>query len=83
MTSTDHKVVGNMYLVTSFLFFGTAGIMALVIRAPRPATRVSEALTAVGAPVIGRSRRSGRDTRCSPNELVRRHRTLVQQVSFA
>jgi cytochrome c oxidase subunit 1 len=33
MTSTDHKVIGNLYLVTSFAFFIAAGAMALVIRA--------------------------------------------------
>jgi cytochrome c oxidase subunit 1 len=33
VTSTDHKVIGNMYLVTSFIFFMLAGVMALVIRA--------------------------------------------------
>src|SRR5690625_2420838 len=33
VTSTDHKVIGYMYLVTSFLFFCVAGVMALIIRA--------------------------------------------------
>lgn len=33
MTSTDHKVIGNLYMVTSFVFFAIAGLMALVIRA--------------------------------------------------
>ncbi|MGA9714243.1 MAG: cbb3-type cytochrome c oxidase subunit I, partial [Aeromicrobium sp.] len=33
LTTTDHKVIGNMYLVTSFLFFIFGGILALVIRA--------------------------------------------------
>ena len=33
MTSTDHKVIGYMYLITSFAFFLLAGLMALVIRA--------------------------------------------------
>jgi len=33
MTSTDHKVIGNLYMVTSFAFFAVAGLMALVIRA--------------------------------------------------
>ena len=32
-TSTDHKVIGNLYLITSFIFFLLAGVMALVIRA--------------------------------------------------
>ena len=33
ITSTDHKVIGNLYMVTSFAFFAIAGLMALVIRA--------------------------------------------------
>ncbi len=33
LTSTDHKVIGNMYLATSLFWFFLAGIMALVIRA--------------------------------------------------
>ena len=33
LTSTDHKVIGNLYLVTSFAFFLLGGVMALVIRA--------------------------------------------------
>lgn len=33
ITSTDHKTIGYMYLVTSFIFFGLAGLMALGIRA--------------------------------------------------
>src|SRR6185437_6092005 len=32
LSSTDHKVIGHMYLITSFVFFGFAGIMALFIR---------------------------------------------------
>ncbi|GAB3253794.1 aa3-type cytochrome oxidase subunit I [Kineosporia babensis] len=32
LTSTDHKVIGNLYLVTSFFFFLLAGLMAMVIR---------------------------------------------------
>ena len=31
-SSTDHKVIGNMYLITSFAFFIIAGIMAIIIR---------------------------------------------------
>ncbi|MBT9257464.1 cytochrome c oxidase subunit I [Phycicoccus sp. MAQZ13P-2] len=31
-TSTDHKVIGNLYLVTSFGWFLAAGVMALLIR---------------------------------------------------
>ena len=33
LTTTDHKVIGNMYLVTSFAFFIIGGILALMIRA--------------------------------------------------
>ncbi|MDM7885055.1 MULTISPECIES: cytochrome c oxidase subunit I [Curtobacterium] len=33
ITSTDHKTIGYMYLIASFVFFLLAGIMALVIRA--------------------------------------------------
>ncbi|MGH3286553.1 MAG: cytochrome ubiquinol oxidase subunit I, partial [Streptosporangiaceae bacterium] len=32
LSSTDHKVIGHMYLITSFFFFCCAGIMALLIR---------------------------------------------------
>ncbi len=30
ITSTDHKVIGNLYLVTSFVFFLIAGAMATI-----------------------------------------------------
>jgi cytochrome c oxidase subunit 1 len=33
ITSTDHKTIGYMYLVTSFVYFCIGGIMALIIRA--------------------------------------------------
>ena len=33
ITSTDHKTIGYMYLITSFAFFAVAGLMALGIRA--------------------------------------------------
>jgi len=33
LTTTDHKVIGNLYLVTSFGFFLLAGLMAMLIRA--------------------------------------------------
>ncbi|WP_260414702.1 aa3-type cytochrome oxidase subunit I [Sphaerisporangium siamense] len=32
-STTDHKVIGNLYLVTSFVFFLIAGAMAMLIRA--------------------------------------------------
>src|SRR3954462_999316 len=33
LSSTDHKVIGYMYLITSFVFFGIGGVMGLVMRA--------------------------------------------------
>ena len=33
ITTTDHKVIGYLYLVTSFAWFLFAGLMALVMRA--------------------------------------------------
>src|SRR5690606_34476696 len=33
LSSTDHKVIGYLYLITSFGFFLAGGVMALVIRA--------------------------------------------------
>ncbi|OQO91020.1 cytochrome c oxidase subunit I [Saccharomonospora piscinae] len=33
LRTTDHKVIGSMYLVTSMVFFMIGGVMALVIRA--------------------------------------------------
>ncbi|MAS55945.1 MAG: cytochrome c oxidase subunit I [Nocardioides sp.] len=32
LTTTDHKVIGKLYLITSFIMFCLAGVMALVIR---------------------------------------------------
>jgi cytochrome c oxidase subunit 1 len=32
LTSTDHKVIGKSYLVTSFFFFCMAGVMAVIMR---------------------------------------------------
>ena len=32
LSSTDHKIIGHMYLITSFIFFLFAGVMALLIR---------------------------------------------------
>jgi cytochrome c oxidase subunit 1 len=32
LTSTDHKVIGRSYLITSFLFFCLSGCMAIIIR---------------------------------------------------
>ncbi|MFP3466897.1 cytochrome c oxidase subunit I [Leifsonia sp. SIMBA_070] len=33
LTSTDHKVIGYLYLITSFSYFLIGGVMALIIRA--------------------------------------------------
>jgi len=33
MTTTDHKKIGYLYLITSFMYFLIGGVMALVIRA--------------------------------------------------
>jgi cytochrome c oxidase subunit 1 len=33
ITTTDHKVIGYLYLTTSFVFFLLAGLMAMVLRA--------------------------------------------------
>lgn len=33
LSTTDHKVIGNMYLVTAFAFFLFAGVLALLMRA--------------------------------------------------
>lgn len=32
VTTTDHKVIGNLYFITSFVWFLLGGIMALIIR---------------------------------------------------
>ncbi|MFC7406065.1 cytochrome c oxidase subunit I [Georgenia alba] len=33
MTTTDHKVIGNLYTTTSFVFFMIGGVLALLMRA--------------------------------------------------
>jgi cytochrome c oxidase subunit I len=45
LTTTDHKVIGNMYLATAFAFFLLAGLMAMVMRAElaRPGLQVVSA----------------------------------------
>jgi cytochrome c oxidase subunit 1 len=42
LTTTDHKIIGNMYLITSFGFFIIGGILALLIRAElaQPGTQI-------------------------------------------
>jgi cytochrome c oxidase subunit 1 len=32
LSSTDHKIIGHLYLITSFFFFLAAGVMALLMR---------------------------------------------------
>jgi cytochrome c oxidase subunit I len=40
-TSTDHKTIGHLYLITSFVFFMVGGLMAMLMRAElaRPGTQ--------------------------------------------
>ena len=33
ITTTDHKKIGYLYLITSFIYFLIGGVMALIIRA--------------------------------------------------
>src|SRR5690554_6624335 len=33
ITSTDHKTIGYMYLITAFIFFMVGGLLALLVRA--------------------------------------------------
>ena len=33
LTTTDHKLIGNLYLITSFIFFLIGGLLAMVMRA--------------------------------------------------
>ncbi|MEV4685898.1 cbb3-type cytochrome c oxidase subunit I, partial [Streptomyces kurssanovii] len=42
LTTTDHKTIGTLYLVTSFVFFCIGGLMALFMRAElaRPGTQI-------------------------------------------
>lgn len=42
ITTTDHKVIGNLYMVTSFIFFIFGGLLAMVIRAELFAPRSEE-----------------------------------------
>ncbi|QPP08789.1 cytochrome c oxidase subunit I [Streptomyces bathyalis] len=45
LSTTDHKVIGNMYLATSFAFFIVAGLMAMLMRAElaRPGLQIFSA----------------------------------------
>ena len=42
VTTTDHKVIGQLYLITSFVFFLIGGLMAMVMRAElaRPGNQI-------------------------------------------
>ncbi|HEY3979389.1 MAG TPA: cbb3-type cytochrome c oxidase subunit I, partial [Streptosporangiaceae bacterium] len=33
LSSTDHKIIGHLYLITSFGFFLVGGLMAMIMRA--------------------------------------------------
>ncbi|HEY9292609.1 MAG TPA: cbb3-type cytochrome c oxidase subunit I, partial [Microlunatus sp.] len=33
LTTTDHKMIGNLYFITSLVFFAFGGLLALAIRA--------------------------------------------------
>ncbi|HUC21541.1 MAG TPA: cbb3-type cytochrome c oxidase subunit I, partial [Streptosporangiaceae bacterium] len=33
LSSTDHKIIGHLYLITSFFFFLVGGLMAMIMRA--------------------------------------------------
>src|SRR5215475_9169842 len=33
LSSTDHKIIGHLYLITSFFFFLAGGLMAVIMRA--------------------------------------------------
>src|SRR5882672_183149 len=43
-TTTDHKVIGSLYMVTAFCFFLAAGIMAMLMRAElaRPGLQIMD-----------------------------------------
>jgi len=32
LSTTDHKIIGHLYLITSFGFFLVGGVMALIMR---------------------------------------------------
>ncbi|MCF6523413.1 cytochrome c oxidase subunit I [Streptomyces sp. JJ36] len=59
-TTTDHKTIGSLYLITSFGFFVAAGVMALVMRAElaRPGIQIvsneqyNQAFTMHGAAML-------------------------------
>ena len=41
LTTTDHKKIGILYLVTSLFFFAAGGVEALVMRSQLAPTRLS------------------------------------------
>lgn len=44
LTTTDHKKIGHLYLITSFAFFLVGGLMALLMRAElaRPGLQIMD-----------------------------------------
>lgn len=45
LTTTDHKKIGHLYLITAFAFFLAGGVMALLMRAElaRPGLQIIDA----------------------------------------
>ena len=48
MTTTDHKLIGKMYLITSFGWFMVGGLMAMLIR-----SELAEEGAESDAPLLG------------------------------
>src|SRR5699024_2787911 len=57
ITTTDHKVIGHLYPITSFVFFCVGGLLAILIRA---------ALFGPGAATLAILCRAGRAARGAP-----------------
>ena len=76
ITTTDHKVIGNLYFITSFIWFILAGLMALIIRAelaqPRAAgRRTTPTSTTSCSRCTARSCCCSSRRRCSPGSRTR------------
>ncbi len=56
VTTTDHKVIGNLYFVTSFVFFLLGGLMALVMRAELAARAAGRRHPRAVQPVVHHAR---------------------------
>ena len=75
LRTTDHKLIGRMYFVTSFAFFALGGLMALIMRAElaRPGAQFAQGGgelpdrvgTGPGGPGAVRRRRRPSDHACS------------------